>query len=174
MCKICTTARSGTQPHDSGWGEENELGLLRSQGGQGGIVRDHCQVVLGKKLAMALGIDDIAMISEPTCLYQEGRYSNNGVSDLTGVLRLGMVHVAMDIVCASIFGNRQENVVHTMDPTHPNSYDDNDFHNLMESPLTSTIISFLDDKGEVIHFCQYSSADFLFSLVFQFKRMTLI
>ncbi len=77
--------------------------------------------------------------------------------------------MAMDVVRAMIFGNRQENVVCTMDPTHPNTYDDNDFHDLMESPLTSTITSFLDDKGEVIHLYPYSSTDLLFSLVFQFK-----
>ncbi len=138
------------------------------------VVGDHCQVVLGKKLALALGIPDVATLTGPTCLYQEGRYSNDGISDLPDVLRLGTVHMAMDVVRASIFGNRQENVVHTMDPTHPNSYNDSDFHDLMESPLTSTIISFFDDKGDVIRCCPYSSTDFLFSLVFQFKRMTLM
>ncbi len=138
------------------------------------VVGDHCQVVLGKKLALALRISNIATINSPTCLYQEGRYSNDGISDLTDVLRVGTVHVVMDVVRASIFGNRQEKVVHTMDPAHPNSYDNSDSHDLTESPLTSTVISFLDDKGDVIRFCPYSSTDFLFSLVFQFKRMTLM
>ncbi len=68
--------------------------------------------------------------------------------------------MVMVVACALIFGNRQENMVCTMDPTHHNSYDDSDFHDLIESPLMSTNISFLDDKGKVIHFCPYSSTDF--------------
>ncbi len=32
------------------------------------VVGDHCQVVLSKKLALALRIHDVATITNPTCL----------------------------------------------------------------------------------------------------------
>ncbi len=138
------------------------------------MVGDHCQVVLGKKLALALGIRDVGTNVGPTSLYQEGGYSNDGISDVGGVLRLGTVHVVMDVVRPSIFGDKQKNVICTFDPTCPNSFADSNYHDLMESPITSVIISFIDDKGELIRLTPYSDNDFLFSLVIQFKRTMLM
>jgi len=137
------------------------------------------RMILGNKIATALGLKEFATFEgSVTSLFTTGSFQSktpvtrDDVMSALGSIKV--VYVALDVIKSSLFGASFEPIVKTVNPGGNDMGTSAVFHDLIQSPLTNCIVSFLDEKGELIHFCPTYEDDFLWALELEFKRNTIM
>ena len=134
-------------------------------------------IALGKRLAEAFGLIHACKSHNPnSCVYSGGEYYGD-CFDFVNIYngQPDVVHIALDIVRPTIFGNTFKPVVCTVPKPGMVSIENEPeiYHDLIQSPVTSVTISFLDQSGKIIDFFPQSPNDFLFSIQFEFKKLVM-
>ena len=132
---------------------------------------------IGVRICRALNL--INSYTEPNgaareCHFTSGKYETIcSIEQFDSVFKndRGPVYLLMDCVQGSIVGDRFLNFVHSMKPGETENYSVV-YHDLSQSPLRSSKITFVNGKLDPILFCPNEPDDFLFNIELQFKRMS--
>ena len=132
-------------------------------------------IALGHKLTEALGLKYLCKSRDlSTCVFSTGVYKGD-CSDFTAIYNgyPDEIYIALDIAKPIMFGNTFKPIIGTITGMQYTDGESEFYHDLIQSPVSSISITFLDQTGRVIDFYPQSSNDFLFSLQFEFKKLVL-
>ena len=125
---------------------------------------------VGRKILSALGFENRE--SGPSSLFRAGTYIATREPKFEAVFeaKCPVVYIALNVVRPTQFNKDTLPVVYVTTPGKPDCKE-GQITDLIQCPLTSMEISFLDENGSVVQFTPEFIDDFLFSIEFCLKKV---
>lgn len=140
-------------------------------------VMDDFSLVLGRELVKALSLTDQA--SETGTLFSRfdpGKTykAEESTNFQTIFTKDEIIYVCLNVIQTNIFGNKMEPILCSISPSQREiAPPGDDFHDLIQTPIRSMEIYFINKHGTPVYFNLQKPDDFIFSISFQLKSLIL-
>jgi len=134
------------------------------------IIEPDAKLILGNKLLYAMGLEKQIVPGKKSSELKPGEYDIND-KNFNGVFveNNEMIYLCMDVIQPIIFGSSFKPILCALNTFSHEVSPPETFHDVIQTPLRSAVIYFINQNGEIIHFNLKKSDQFLFNLGLEFK-----